>query len=256
MAILDIMKVTKHFGGIEALNDVDLRVESGELAAIIGPNGAGKSTLFNVISGVHPPTAGKVTFQGKDITGMKPHRVASKGLMRTFQLTTLFKTMSVLENVEIGCHIPARMNTLGEVIGMQSVRQRESEARQRAIDIVKLTGLEKVSEELADNLPHGYQRALGVAVALAGGPKLLCLDEPVTGMNVEETRFMVGLIEKIRREGVTVILVEHHIEVVMTICDKVTVLNFGRVIAEGKPEEIKNNRDVIEAYLGEPGKVA
>lgn len=255
MAILEVVKVTKHFGGLQALKDVDLKVESGELRAIVGPNGAGKTTLFNVIAGVYPPTSGKILFQGEDITGMKPHRIADKGLVRTFQSTALFKRLSVLENVEIGCHIPAKTNTFAEIVGMASLRRSESEMRQRAINIVKLAGLEKLSEELADNLTHGYQRALGVAIALAAEPKVLCLDEPVTGMNVEETEFMMGLIQRVRQEGITVLLVEHHMKVVMTICDKITVLNFGRKLAEGKPEEIKHNQDVVEAYLGKPGEV-
>lgn len=255
MAILEVDKVTKRFGGLEALRDVDLQVESGELVGLIGPNGAGKSTFFNILSGVTRPTSGKVFFQGEDITGMKPHRIAEKGLARNFQATRLFGNLSVLKNIQLACHIPARTNIAGDVFRLPSVRQRESEAQQKAIDIVKLGGLEVVSDELAKNLPHGYQRALGVAIALAVGPKLLCLDEPVTGMNAEETRFMMGFIEKIRKEGITILLVEHHMRVVMDICDRITVLNFGRKIAEGKPDEIQGNKDVIEAYLGRPEDV-
>jgi len=250
MALLEVVKVTKRFGGLEALKDLDLQVESGELAGLIGPNGAGKSTLFNVISGVMRPTSGKIFFQGEDITGMKPYRIAEKGLVRTFQATKLFMNLSVLANVEIACHIAAKPNTAGEVIGLTSVKQRENEAQQMAIGIVKKTGLETVSGELAKNLPHGYQRALGVAIALATRPKLLCLDEPVTGMNIEETRFMTELISRIRQEGTTILLIEHTIRVVMDICDRITVVNFGKKIAEGKPKEIKSNKDVIEAYLG------
>jgi branched-chain amino acid transport system ATP-binding protein len=250
MALLEVVKVTKRFGGLEAVKDLDLRVESGELAGLIGPNGAGKSTLFNVISGVMRPTSGKVFFQGKDITGMKPYRIAEKGLVRTFQATKLFSSLSVLANVEIACHIAAKPNTVGEVIGLASVKQRGNEAQQMAMGIVKRTGLETVSGELAKNLPHGYQRALGVAIALATRPKLLCLDEPVTGMNIEETRFMTELISRIRQEGTTILLIEHSVRVVMDICDKITVINFGKKIAEGTPKEIKSNKDVLEAYLG------
>jgi len=203
-----------------------------------------------VLSGVTRPTIGKVFFQGENITGMKPHRIVEKGLTRTFQATNLFVNLSVLVNIQIGCHIPAKQNIAGEVIGLPSARKRESAAQQRAIDILKLLGLEGVSDELAKNLPHGYQRALGVAIALATEPKLLCLDEPVTGMNAEEVRFMMGLIEKIRKEGITILLVEHHMRVVMGICDRIIVINFGRKIAEGKPDEIRGNKDVVEAYLG------
>ncbi len=252
MAILEVTSVTKRFGGLEALRDVDLQVEAGDIAGLIGPNGAGKSTLFNVLSGVTRPTSGKVFFQGEDVTGMKPHRIAEKGLVRTFQATRLFANLSVLTNVSMACHIPARTNIAGDIMGLPSVRRRENEARQRAMDIVGLAGLEPVKDELAKNLPHGYQRILGVAIALATGPKLLCLDEPVTGMNVEETQFMIGLIEKIRQQGITILLVEHHMKVVMSVCDKIVVLNFGMKIAEGKPDEIKGNKDVIEAYLGRP----
>jgi len=252
MAILEVAGVTKRFGGLEALRDVGLKVEAGELAGLIGPNGAGKSTLFDVLSGVTRPTSGKVFFQGEDITGMKPHRIAEKGLVRTFQATRLFSNLSVLANVYIACHIPARTNIAGDVMGLPSVRQRENEAQERAMDIVRLAGLELVKDELAKNLPHGYQRTLGVAIALATGPKLLCLDEPVTGMNIEEIQFMIGLIEKIRQRGITILLVEHHMRVVMGICDKIVVLNFGMKIAEGKPDEIQGNKDVIESYLGRP----
>jgi len=171
-------------------------------------------------------------------------------LVRTFQATRLFMNLSVLTNVEIACHIPAKTNIAGDVIGVPSVKQRENEARQKALDIVKEAGLEKVRGELPKNLPHGYQRTLGVAIALATRPKLLCLDEPVTGMNAEEIQFMIGLISRLRQEGITILLVEHTMRVVMGICDRIIVLNFGRKIAEGKAEDIKHNRDVIEAYLG------
>ena len=250
MAILEAVKVTKRFGGLEALKDVDLRVESGEIAGWIGPNGAGKSTFFNVISGVDRPTSGRVFFQGEDITGMKPHRIAEKGLVRTFQATRLYANLSVLSNVYVAGHIPAKTNIVGDIMGLPYIRERESKAWQKAIDIIKLVGLESISEVLAKNLPHGYQRALGVAIALATGPKLLCLDEPVTGMNAEEARFMMSLIERIRQQSISILLVEHAMRVVMNICDRITVLNFGRKIAEGKPDEIQGNKDVIEAYLG------
>lgn len=255
MAILRVVKITKRYGGLEALKDVDFQVESEEIAGLIGPNGAGKTTFFNVISGVTHPTSGKVYFQGGDITGMKPHQIAKKGLVRTFQATRLFTNLSALANVQIACHTCDKASTVGDVIGLPFAKQRKSEMQQRAIDIVRLVGLEGVSEELAKNLPHGYQRALGVAIALAPEPKLLCLDEPVTGMNIEETRFMIGLIQRIRQEGITVIVIEHAIKVVMGLCDKITVLNFGRKIAEGKPDEIQSNKEVIEAYLGRPEDV-
>lgn len=251
MAILEVCKISKVFGGLVALDEVDLQVEAGEILGVIGPNGAGKSTLYNVLTGVYPSTRGRVIFQGKDITGMKPHQIIKRGLARTFQANRLFMHLPVLENVWIGCHVFAKTNILGGVFGISSDRQRESKAWERARHIVKLVGLEAVSGELASNLPHGYQRALGVALALGAEPKLLCLDEPLTGMSADERTFMLSVIENTRRQGgTTILLVEHDVKSVMGICDRIVVLNFGRKIAEGKPAEIKNNKDVIEAYLG------
>lgn len=250
MTILEVVKVTKRFGGLEALKDVDLRLEAGALVGLIGPNGAGKSTLFNVLSGVTRPTSGEVFFRGENIIGMQPHLISVKGLVRTFQANRLYMNLSVSVNVEIACHNFAHENVIGDIIGLPSIRQREGEVKKRAADIVKLAGLETVSEELARNLPHGYQRALGVACGLAPEPKLLCLDEPVTGMNIEETKFMTDLIVRLKQKGITIFLVEHHMGIVMGICDRIIVLNFGRKIAEGNPDEVRKNQDVIEAYLG------
>ena len=252
MEILKVVKITKYFGGLEALKDVDLSVESGDIAGLIGPNGAGKSTFFNVISGVDKPTSGRVFFQGEDITGMKTHRTAEKGLVRTFQSTRLFSDLSVNDNVYVACHIPAKTNLIGDILGLPHIKRKQGEAWQKARDIIKMAGLEAVSQDLARNLPHGYQRVLGMAIALAAEPKLLCLDEPVTGMNSEEIQFMMGLIEKVRQQGISFLLIEHAMKVVMGICDRITVINFGRKIAEGKPDEIQGNEDVIEAYLGRP----
>jgi len=248
--MLEVSKVTKRFGGLEALKDVDLKVNPGEIFGLIGPNGAGKTTLFDVISGVTRPTSGKVFFQGESITGIKPHRIAEKGLVRTFQATRLFMSLSVLENVQIGCHIPAKANIVADVFRVPSIKRRESEMQQRAIDIVKLAGIETIGGQIAKDLPHGNQRALGVAIALAAEPKVLCLDEPVTGMNIEETQFMMDLIRRIRGEGIAILLVEHSMRVVMSICDRIAVLNFGRKIAEDTPDKIQVNNDVVEAYLG------
>lgn len=252
MSILEVAKVSKNFGGVRALTDIDLRIESGELLGIIGPNGAGKTTFFNIISGVMAPSSGKIFFLDEDITRMKPNQIAKRGLVRTFQATRLFGNLSVLENIRIACHIPAKANIFGDVFGFPSSRRREYEIRKKAFDIVKLAGLENVHTELAKNLPHGHQRALGVAIALAARPTLLCLDEPVTGMNAEETRFMMRFVERMRQEGITVLLIEHSMKVVMGICTRVVVLNFGKRIAEGTCAEIQNNKAVIEAYLGRP----
>jgi branched-chain amino acid transport system ATP-binding protein len=252
MAILEVVKVSKRFGGLEALSSVDFSMESGEILGLIGPNGAGKTTLFNVISGVMKPSDGRIIFRGEDITGKKPYQIARKGLMRTLQATRLFSNLTVLENVRMACQSLARGGILGEILGLASAKQREKEMLEVTQDVLKQVGLEACSAETAKNLPHGFQRALGVAMALAPKPKLLCLDEPVTGMNLEEIRFMTNLIQSIRQTGITILVIEHHMRVIMGICDRIVALNFGKMIAEGSPEHIQNNPNVIQAYLGRP----
>lgn len=250
MHLLEIKKVSKYFGGLKAIDNLDLVVDQGEIRGLIGPNGAGKSTLYNVISGVHRPTSGRVIFKGEDVTGHKPHKMTEMGLVRTFQATTLFKNFSVLKNVLAGCHLYSKVNFWGALLNTPGTAKKQRGSEEKALEILEFMGLLEYRDELALNLPHGHQRVLGVGIALAAEPELLMVDEPVTGMNDEETGVMMGIIRKIHNRGITILLIEHDMKVVMGLCEKITVLNFGEKIAEGSPDEIKENPDVHEAYLG------
>jgi branched-chain amino acid transport system ATP-binding protein len=248
--ILEVERLSRRFGGLAAVDDLSFRVEPGEIRGLIGPNGAGKTTTFNVISGFNAPSSGRVLFEGRDISGLRPSRIAELGLMRTFQQTTLFQELPVLDNALVGCHLQARRDLFATLLGR--ARERETAARAAALEMLEFFGLAARRDELAANLPHGLQRALGLAVALVAQPKVLLLDEPFTGMNAEETRAMMTLIRKVRARGITLLLVEHDMQAVMGLCDRITVLNFGRLLAEGAPDEIQTHPDVIEAYLGAP----
>ena len=250
MALLELRGVTKRFGGLVAVDNVDLDVEEGEIRGIIGPNGAGKTTLFNVITGNYSVTEGRIKYNGEDITGLSPHEIASRGLVRTFQHTALFNEFTLLKNVSVACHLHAKVMLFGVVVHTPATQQTQRQAEERALEILEFMGLADLKDELAVNLPHGHQRSLGVAIGLAAEPKLLLLDEPVTGMNPAEKQHMVGLIRKVRDRGITIMLVEHDMRTVMGICEKISVLDFGKKIAEGSPEEIIHNQQVIEAYLG------
>ena len=248
MAILEVKELSKYFGGLAALSDLDLTIDEGEIRGIIGPNGAGKTTLFNVISGVYRPTKGSVIYQGGNISSLSTDQIAEKGLVRTFQRTALFHDFTVLKNVTIARHLHAKEGVFGAIFGTARRMEKENEAK--ALELVEFMELGGIKDELAMNLPHGHQRALGVAIALATEPKLLMLDEPVTGMNPTEKQHMLQLIKKVRDQGITVLLVEHDMRTVMGLCTYISVLDFGKKLAEGLPKEIQANKAVIEAYLG------
>ncbi|MFO7476985.1 MAG: ABC transporter ATP-binding protein [Methyloceanibacter sp.] len=247
--ILQVRDLVRAFGGVVAVNGFSLDVHPGTIHGLIGPNGAGKTTTFNVISGFYAPSAGRVVYRGEDISGRATSALAARGLVRTFQGTTLFHELSVLDNVRLGCHRSARAGLVARVFGRD--RETEQAADDKARGILDFFGLHDLADELASDLPHGHQRALGMAVARAADPKLMMLDEPFTGMNPEETRRMGALVRKLRDEqGVTVMLIEHDMQAVMGLCETITVMNFGTLLAQGTPEEVRANPAVIEAYLG------
>jgi len=251
MKILELRGLRKQFGGLVAVNDVDLDVEEGEIRGLIGPNGSGKTTLFGLISGFLPPTRGKVIWRGKDITGKPVHSIVKEGVVRTFQLTTLLKDMTALQNVIIGCHLHIEMGLFTQVFGTARRRERESAVKEKAVGLLRTMGIEGIKDEPAQALPHGHQRLLSIAIALASEPKLLLFDEPSTGMNPVETQELMDKIKMLRDErGITIILVEHDMKAVMGTCENITVLNFGEKIAEGTPEEVGKSEEVIDAYLG------
>lgn len=255
MVIFEVRNLCKNFGGLAAISQLDLEVDEGEIRGVIGPNGAGKTTLFSTISGAYKPTKGKILYQGEEISGLKSSQIAAKGVVRTFQRTALFHHFTVMDNVLVARHLQAKGGFFKTIIGTN--RHIDMEQEKKALEIIDFMGLSDLKDELAENLPHGHQRALGIAVALASEPKLLMLDEPVTGMDPTETQHMTDLIRKIRDEwSMTILLVEHDMKVVMDICDKISVLSFGKKLAEGLPKEILENPDVIEAYLGGDDVVA
>lgn len=249
MALLELKGITKYFGGLAAVSDFDMDVSEGEIRGLIGPNGAGKTTCYNLITGVYPLTSGQVFYNGEDITGLKPHQIAGKGLVRTFQAIILFMEFTIQQSVMTACHLHARMNPVKRYLGGAGGEEKENE--KKTLEIMDFLGLSDLKDELAMNLPHGHQRALAIAMAMAAEPKMLLLDEPVTGMNPSETQHMMGLIKKLRAErGMTILLVEHDMRAVMGLCDELTVLSFGKKLAEGDPAGIMENEEVIEAYLG------
>ena len=249
MPLLETKGLTKRFGGLTVMNDLNFSIEEGEIKGLLGPNGAGKSTFFNLITGVYMPTAGSITYNGKDITKAKPHQVAELGIGRTFQLNPLFGEFTVFENVTAAFHLRPHTSVPQIFFNTKTYKENEKYAAKEADEILEFLGLSHVRNELAKNLPHGYQKILGVARALATQPKLIMLDEPLGGMNPEEIAFSIDAISKMRDKGITVLVVEHNMQI-LDILDSVTVISFGEMIFEGTPEGMRQDPTVIETYFG------
>jgi branched-chain amino acid transport system ATP-binding protein len=252
MSILELKKISKNFGGLSAIVDLNLHLEKGEILGLIGPNGAGKTTIFNIISGIYPPSEGSIVFEGKDITGWKAHKIAQIGIARTFQITNLFREYTVLENVMTGFHLSLHSGLWSSVFPTKKCIENQREVREKALEILNFLEIIHLQHQKARTLSFGHQRLLSMAIALALNPKVLMLDEPMGGLNPDEISMTVDRIQKIRRRKheIAILLVEHNMSVIMNICDRIVVISFGTKIAEGSPEEIRSNSEVIKAYLG------
>ena len=251
MALLEVAGLTKMFGGLTAVSELNFDIQPGELLSIIGPNGAGKTTLFNLLTGFYRPTSGTITFNAIDITGCKPYQVTRHGIGRTFQLTSIFKKSTVLENVLIGKSLHAAVGVWGSVLRTPATRREERKIRENAREILSFVGLGDKEDKVAGSLTEEAQKRLSISMALATEPKLLLLDEPTGGVNLEEISGLIDLVGKIRKSGTSICLIEHKMRMVMTISDRIVVLNYGKKIAEGAPKEVASNNEVIRAYLGE-----
>jgi branched-chain amino acid transport system ATP-binding protein len=251
MSLLQTINVVKRFGGLTAVNRMNFSLEQGQIASIIGPNGAGKTTFFNTLPGIYKPEEGTIEFNGHTLIGLRPDQVAERGISRTFQNIRLFGSMTVIENIIVGMHTQLKQSGLDALLRNKTFHKEEAEAEQKAKDLMEYVGLKNVGNELARNLPYGGQRRIEIARALAANPTLILLDEPTAGMNPNETEEAIKLFRRIRDDrGITVLLIEHDMRVVMNISERISVMDYGEKIAEGTPAEIRSNQRVIEAYLG------
>jgi len=254
MPLLEAKGLTKRFGGLVAVNDVHMDVIEGEILGIIGPNGAGKTTLFNIISGAFKPTSGKVIFNGEDITGIRPDKIAHRGLIRTFQHLSLWEGMTVMDTLRAACHLASSVGSLGGSLGTffstPNNRRTEQALDEGVTQIMKFVGMDPLKDQIAQTCSHGWQRTLSLAIGLCAKPTLLLLDEPVTALSPERVTAIMSLVKKVREEGTTVVIIEHNMRAIFGICDRLVVLNYGKKIAEGPPAQIRENEEVISAYSG------
>jgi branched-chain amino acid transport system ATP-binding protein len=250
--LLEVSGLTKHFGGLVAVDQFGMKVREGDIVGLIGPNGAGKTTIFNLITGVLRPTDGTVIFAGKDITGHSPHKVAGYGIGRTFQLTPLFADFTTLENVFASYYLHPRTGFWDALFNTRTYQRNEAYALEQSNEILELVGLGRVKNELAKNLSHGYQKMLGIARALAVKPKLLLLDEPLGGMNTDEIAFTMDIMARLRSQGMSILVIEHNMQI-LDLCNHVVAINFGQLLCHGTVEQVRSNPEVIKAYLGAEG---